>query len=194
MVFGRPGVLTLSAPGGVQRRICWRAPRWSSSPTGSPAQVPPPTTLSVPFQCAISALPHPVRSWADGGSLQSAPRRLRPASTLNGPSHLTPSHTALITPDAPRRQDVHSLRQRRCQVSVSLSTRQIWTAIQHDGPDHLWLWLIRNDKSWYYLNNVTEDGGAQQQKDPSIPYGSEERRGEGRGGRMLSLTVTCPSR
>ena len=28
-------------------------------------------------------------------------------------------------------------------VSASVSTRQIWTALQHDGPDHLGLWLIR---------------------------------------------------
>ena len=28
-------------------------------------------------------------------------------------------------------------------VSASLSTRQTWTALQHDGPNHLGLWLIR---------------------------------------------------
>ena len=28
-------------------------------------------------------------------------------------------------------------------VSASLSTRQIWTAVQHDGPNHLGVWLIR---------------------------------------------------
>ena len=28
-------------------------------------------------------------------------------------------------------------------ASAPLSTRQIWTAIQHDGPNHLGLWLIR---------------------------------------------------
>ena len=34
-------------------------------------------------------------------------------------------------------------RGRRRRVSTSLSTRQIWTALQHDGPNHPGLWLIR---------------------------------------------------
>ena len=32
-------------------------------------------------------------------------------------------------------------------VSASLSTRQTWTALQHDGPNHLGLWLIRSGRS-----------------------------------------------
>ena len=31
---------------------------------------------------------------------------------------------------------------------ASLSTRQTWTALQHDGPDHLELWLIRRSRRW----------------------------------------------
>ena len=61
--------------------------------------------------------------------------------------------TTQATLDGRRRQCLdlaaavgRDLKQRRATapaVGASLSTRQIWTGLQRDGPNHLGLWLIR---------------------------------------------------
>ena len=80
--------------------------------------------------------------------LSSALMALITSDLINGPDHLGQTIALLLAAkqaseqiDAPAPK--RPAKKAAAAVSASLSTRQIWTALQHDGRNHLGLWLIR---------------------------------------------------
>ena len=72
-----------------------------------------PRTLPLPFLELSPPCLNGSTSYGSGGTTSASSRTRRPPAAVAG------------------------------AVSASLASRQIWTSPQHDGPDHLGLWLIR---------------------------------------------------